>query len=48
MSYEDGFFTAAMDAIEHDCPVELLPLIVSNKAALWAGMESGQPAGMWD
>jgi len=48
MSYEDCVFTAAMDAIEHDCPVDLMPLVITNQAALWAGLESGQAAGLWD
>ena len=42
MSIEESLAQAVWSALEADVPEELLPLTVSNQAALWAGMEAAE------
>ena len=48
LNFEDGLARAAWRALDADVPEELLPLTVSNQAALWAGMEAEESTrGEW-
>ena len=49
MTYQDCFMTAATNLLDWDLPVELLPLTVTNQAALLVGREAGHLGGTaWD
>ena len=49
LNFEDGLARAAWRALDADVPEELLPLTISNQAALWAGMEANEsmPSERW-
>jgi len=36
--YDDAIFSAAMTAMDFDLPIELLPLTITNQAALQSGV----------
>jgi hypothetical protein len=46
-NYEDCVQRAALWAIESDCPDHLISPTVTNQAALWAHLESGQGGCAW-
>lgn len=48
MSYEDCVFAAVSTAIDSELPPQLWGCTISNQAALFAGFESSQVAGIWD
>lgn len=47
-NYEDCLFAAVSKAMDAEVPPELWSCTISNQAALFAGLESGQVAGVWD